>query len=94
MTGIRKTHGEGFKFKVALAALKGDRTLGELSREYAVSIGAIQKWRDQLEGGGKSLFADRRRRSGTVDERAVAKLHEKIGELTMERDFLKKASES
>ena len=41
-----------------------------------------------------SLFADRRRRSGTVDERAVAKLHEKIGELKMERDFLKKASES
>ena len=94
MTGIRKTHGEGFKFKVALAALKGDRTLGELSREYAVSIGAIQKWRDQLEYEGKVLFADKRRRSGTADERTVAKLHEKIGELTMERDFLKKASES
>ncbi len=53
MTRVRKTHGEGFKFKVALAALKGDRTLGELSREYAVSVGAIQKWRDQLECGGK-----------------------------------------
>ena len=94
MTRVRKTHGEGCKFKVALAALKGDRTLGELSREYAVSVGAIQKWRDRLEGGGKSLFADNRRRSGTADERAVAKLHEKIGELTMERDFLKKALES
>ena len=92
MTRVRKTHGEGFKFKVALAALKGDRTLGELSREYAVSVGAIQKWRDQLECGGKSLFADKRRRSGTADERI--KLHEKIGELTMERDFLKKALES
>ena len=43
MTRVRKTHGEGFKFKVALAALKGDRTLGELSREYVVSVGAIQK---------------------------------------------------
>ena len=62
MTRVRKTHGEGFKFKVALAALRGGRTLGELSREYAVSVGAIQKWRDQLEGGGKSLFADKRRR--------------------------------
>ena len=90
MTRVSKTHGEGFKFKVALAALKGDRTLGELSREYAVSVGAIQKWRDQLECGGKSLFADKRRRSGTADERTIAKLHEKIGELTMERDFLKK----
>ena len=48
MTRVRKTHGEGFKFKVALAALKGDRTLGELSREYAVSVGAIQKWRDHV----------------------------------------------
>ena len=94
MTRVRKTHGEGFKFKVALAALKGDRTLGELSREYAISVGAIQKWREQLEGGGKSLFADKRRRSGTADERTVAKLHEKVGELTMERDFLKKALES
>lgn len=94
MARVRKTHGEGFKFKVALAALKGDRTLGELSREYAVSVGAIQKWRGHLEGEGKSLFSDKRHRSGTADERTVAKLHEKIGELTMERDFLKKVSES
>ena len=39
-------------------------------------------------------IADKRRRSGTADERTIAKLHEKIGELTMERDFLKKALES
>ncbi len=49
MTRVRTTHGEGFNFKVALAALKGEWTLGELSREYAVPVGALQKWRGHLE---------------------------------------------
>ena len=62
MTRVRKTHGEGFKFEVALAALNGERTLGELSREYGVPVGALQKWRGHLDGEGRCLFAGKRRR--------------------------------
>ena len=71
----RRNHSPAFKAKVALAAIKGDRTLAQLSEQFDVHPNQITTWKAQLE-------------SSAVD---VKSLHAKIGELTLENDFLEGA---
>lgn len=88
----RRNHSPGFKAKVAFAALKGDKTLAELSSEYDVHVNQIQAWRNQLKDNMVELFdtgIDRRK----DHEAQVQALQSKIGQLTMENDFLAKALE-
>ena len=83
---IRKYHGDKFKFKVALAALKGDKTIAELCQEYGVVSSQICAWKKQLEKHGSTVFSDKRKsnsHNGDVD-----KLHATIGKLKVENDFL------
>ena len=78
----------GFKAKVALAAMKGDKTLAELAQLFDVHPNQITQWRSQVLEGAAGLFgADRarRRRAPSVDLKA---LHAKIGELTLENDSI------
>ena len=92
MSNIRKTHSASFKLKVALAAIKGDRTMADLCQTYGVHTSQIHKWKNQVEKEGASLFQDKRqKKSSNSAEPSVPQLHEKIGQLTMERDFLSKA---
>lgn len=92
MSNIRKTHSASFKLKVALAAIKGERTMADLCQTYGVHTSQIQKWKSQVEKEGSSLFQDKRKKkSSSSAESSVPQLHEKIGQLTMERDFLSKA---
>lgn len=83
----RRNHAPAFKAKVALEAAKEERTITELSREYGVHVNQIRAWKRQLLDGAVDVFessSDNRR-----DQDAVVKdLHAKIGELTVERDFL------
>ena len=86
----RRTHGSAFKAKVALAALKGDRTLAELADQFQVHPGQIQTWRKQLLKGAEEVFD--KGSSGRRDQEGEIKdLHAKIGELAMEKDFLSQA---
>ncbi len=88
----RRNHSPSFKSKVAFAALKGEKTLAELSSEYDVHVNQIQAWRNQLKDNMVNLFesgADQRK-SHDADVKA---LQAKIGELTMENDFLAKVLE-
>ncbi len=88
----RRNHAPGFKAKVAFAALKGDMTLAELASEYDVHVNQIQAWRNQLKDNMVELFdngIDRRK----DHEAQVQALQSKIGQLTMENDFLAKALE-
>jgi transposase-like protein len=88
----RRNHSPGFKAKVAFAALKGDKTLAELASEYDVHVNQIQAWRNQLKDNMVELFdtgIDRRK----DHEAQVQALQSKIGQLTMENDFLAKALE-
>ena len=92
MSKIRKTHSSSFKLRVALAAIKGNRTMAELCQTYGIHTSQIQKWKTQVEKEGTSLFQDKRKRkASSSSESSVPQLHEKIGQLTMERDFLFKA---
>jgi transposase-like protein len=82
----RRNHAPAFKAKVALAALKGDKTLAELAQQFDVHPNQITQWKTHLLERATELFttpADRQ--AGAPDVKA---LHAKIGQLAMENDFL------
>jgi len=81
----RRNHAPAFKAKVALAALKGDRTLAELAQQFDVHPNQITQWKSQLLERAMELFAIPADRRATPDVKA---LHAKIGQLAMENDFL------
>ncbi len=86
----RRNHTSAFKAKVALAAVKGDRTLAQLAEQFDVHPNQITQWKAQLEGGAADVFGSG---GGKTAEPAVdvKALHAKIGELTLENDFLESA---
>jgi transposase-like protein len=81
----RRNHSPAFKAKVALAAIKGDRTIAELAEHFDVHPNQITAWKSQLEGGASEVFGPG---GGTPATAAidVKSLHAKIGELTLEND--------
>ena len=85
----RRNHSPAFKAKVALAALKGEKTLAELAQQFDVHANQVIQWKAQLLEGAAGVF-------GSGGEAAAASvdlksLHAKIGELTLENDFLESA---
>ena len=89
---VRRNHSGAFKAKVAMAALKGDKTLAELAQAFDVHANQIVQWKTQLQEGAAGVFGSG---SGTAEPNAPAPdikvLHAKIGELTLENDFLEGA---
>jgi transposase-like protein len=86
----RRNHAPAFKAKVALAAIKGDRTIAELAEHFDVHPNQITAWKSQLEGSAAEVFGagGGMPAAPAVD---VKSLHAKIGELTLENDFLEGA---
>ncbi len=89
MSRIRKYHSDKFKFKVALVALRGTKTVAELCQEFCLVASQIYAWKKQLEENGPDVFADKRKNKHQEED--VEKLHAKIGKLLVERDFLSNA---
>ena len=83
----RRTHSAAFKAKVALAAVAGDKTLGELAQQFEVHPTQIAEWKRQLSERASEVFGGGSSEP-TVDLKA---LHAKIGQLTLENDFLEGA---
>jgi transposase-like protein len=88
----RRNHTPAFKAKVALAAIKGDRTLAQLAEQFDVHPNQVTSWKAQLEGGAADVFGPGSG-NGAAQFPAidVKSLHAKIGELTLENDFLEGA---
>ncbi len=85
----RRTHSPAFKAKVALAAVKGEKTLAELAQLFDVHPNQITTWKNQLLEGAAGVFGqDKGPAEAPVDLKA---LHAKIGELALENDFLENA---
>jgi len=88
----RKRHGAEFKSKVALEALKGAKTVNELSSNYGVHPTQISQWKRQLQQGSREIFTGARVKDAQDHEAEQAKLYEEIGRLKMELDWLKKTA--
>ena len=86
----RRNHTPAFKAKVALAAVKGDRTLAQLAEQFDVHPNQITQWKGQLLDGAAGVFGQDKSEAAApgVD---LKSLHAKIGELTLENDFLEGA---
>ncbi len=81
----RRNHSPAFKAKVALAAVKGEKTLAELAQQFDVHPNQITSWKAQLLDGAAAVFGSVESAAPTID---VKTLHAKIGELTLTNDFL------
>lgn len=87
MRRARRNHTAGFKAKVALAALKEDKTLSELSMVFDVHANQICEWKQQLLERLPDVFGAKKSEAGPD----IKALHAKIGQLTLENDFLEGA---
>lgn len=87
MKKTRRNHSAIFKAKVALAAVKGDKTLAELAEQFAIHANQITQWKSQLQERASTVFATAVERSESAGP-DVKELHAKIGQLAMEHDFL------
>lgn len=91
MTGKRKRYSADFKAKVALEALKGELTLSQLATKHGVHQTMIAAWRKQAVEGLAGVFSGKAEAAAGARDGEVEKLHAKIGQLVVERDFLAKA---
>ncbi len=94
MARKRKSHSAALKAQVALAAIKGDKTISELASLHGVHPAMIHAWKKQLIGGVEVLFDGGVRTSSTEHEALQAQLYEQIGRLKTELDWLKKKAAS
>lgn len=86
----RKNHKPAFKARVALEAIKGEQTIAALACHYCVHPGQINQWKKALLEGAPDVFERGRKSAPEVNPEQIKDLHAKIGELTVERDFLSK----
>ncbi len=85
----KRKFGKEFKSKVALAALKGDKTMAELSSLYGVHSSLITKWAKQAREQLSDVFADKSKKNQGKQE-LIEELYKRVGQLNMECEWLKK----
>jgi transposase len=88
----RRRFTQEFKAKVALAAVRGEKTASELANQFGVHANQITTWKKRLLEGAAELFGDGRRRSPEESSAKEQELFEQIGRLKMEVEWLKKKS--
>ncbi len=92
MLGKRKRYAAEFKAKVAMDALRGELTTSQLATKHGVHQTMIGDWKRQAMEGLVTVFSGKAEAKEGIREEELEKLHAKIGQLVVERDFLAKAS--
>nr|VFK23216.1 MAG: transposase [Candidatus Kentron sp. LPFa] len=92
MSRSRKQYTAAFKAKVALAAIREDATVSELSSRYGVHSNVIHRWKKEAIQSMEAVFSGKFETQNNCHKEEIKTLHSKIGELTVERDFLAEAS--
>lgn len=87
----RRNHSPAFKAKVALAAIRGEKTIAQLADQFDIHVSQITTWKEQLQEGAADVFATGTGGKSIAPEIDIKSLHAKIGELTLENDFLENA---
>jgi transposase-like protein len=87
----RRNHSPTFKAKVALAAIKSERTIAQLADQFDIHVSQITAWKDQLQSGAVDVFATSGNGKPPTPEVDIKSLHAKIGVFTLENDFLERA---
>ena len=90
MTTRRKAHSASFKAKVALEALKEQKTLAEISSEYKIHATQIRHYRDKLRDGLELVFSTNHSKELKAKNELIDKLYRQVGKLNTEYDWLKK----
>lgn len=93
MSTPRKKYTPAEKAKIALEAIKGERTLAQISSQYGVHATQINVWKKQVLALLPDIFSEKSKQASTHLELQVSELYEQIGRLKVENDFLKKKSE-
>lgn len=89
---LRAKHTPAFKAKIALAALKEEKTSAELAGEYQVHPGQIRKWKQLAKEGLIEIFTGKNEKKDKDKEELIRELYQQIGQLKVELDWLKKKS--
>ncbi len=92
MTGKRKRYSADFKGEVALEALRGEQTVAQLAAKHGVHQTMINAWKKQAVEGMATVFSGKAEAADAAREGEIDQLHAKIGQLVVERDFLRRAS--
>ena len=87
---MRKRFSNEFKAKVALAALKGDKTMSELASEFEVHPTQVSAWRNELKDRAMEIFGTPRDKVGVDKEQLIEELYKNLGQMKVEHDWLKK----
>jgi len=95
MSQKNRVHTSAFKAKVALTAIRGEHTIPQICQMYQVHSSVVQRWKRQVLDQIPQVFEEKNppKNQAGQGEAEIAKLHQKIGELMVERDFLKKVWE-
>ncbi len=91
--GIKKIYSASEKATVALEALKGNKTLNEITQKYGVHSTQINRWKNKLKSGILDVFSKGKEKANNENDQLIEDLYRKIGQLEVERDWLKKKSE-
>ena len=88
----RKQYSADLKAKIAVEAVKGQRTIQEIASHYSVHPNQVTQWKKQLLDGASEVFSSGREHAGEADEQMKAEIYQQVGKLQMELDWLKKKS--
>jgi transposase len=93
MSNVRRKHTAAFKAKVAIEAVKQEKTTAQLASQFSIHPNLVTQWKKKLKEGVVGIFDDNRGKAKKDDEQLKAELYQQIGRLKVELDWLKKKSE-